>query len=99
MTNRFLSSAVNILLGLLFSFIGFVNTFWGNDPYYGLLIILVSLIFYLPTINLILDKIPKKVLLVSKILIGLFILWTSLGVGELFAKMEIMNNSFPLPNH
>lgn len=99
MTNRFLSSAVSILLGLLFSFIGFVNTFWGNDPYYGLLIILVSLIFYLPTINLILDKIPKKVLLISKIVLALLILWTSLGVGELFAKLEIMNNNFPLPNH
>lgn len=99
MTNRFLSSAVSILLGLLFSFIGFVNTFWSNDPYYGLLIILVSLIFYLPTINLILDKIPKKVLLISKIVLALLILWTSLGVGELFAKLEIMNNNFPLPNH
>lgn len=42
MKNTFLSNSVNFLLGLLFSFIGFVNTFWGNDPFYGLIIIFLS---------------------------------------------------------
>lgn len=99
MKNLILSYAINMLLALLFTFIGFVNTFWGNDPYYGLCIILVSFIFYLPVINLIIDKIPKKALLIAKIIIGVFIIWSSLGVGELFDKLELMNTHFPLPKN
>ena len=89
----------NTLSGLLFSFIGFVNTFWGNDPYFGLTIILVSLIFYLPIISLIIDKIPGKILLVAKIILGFLIIWSSLGVGELFDKLHLMEDNFPYPNY
>lgn len=99
MTKSFLSNTVHLLFGLLFSFIGFVNTFWGNDPYFGLFIILISMVFYLPVINAIVDKIPKRGMLILKIVLGLFILWSGLGVGELFDKIEIMNNNFPLPKH
>jgi len=98
MKHSILSYFINILFGLLITFIGFVNTFWGNDPYFGLFIILASLMFYLPVINLIIDKIPKRTLMILKIIIGLFIIWSSLGVGELFDKLEIMKTNFPLPS-
>lgn len=90
-------NSVNALIGLLFFYIGFVNTFWGNDPFYGLFIILVSLIFFLPIINAIIEKIPQKTILILKIVLAFFIIWSSLGVGELFDKIEIMKNSFPIP--
>ncbi|PQJ74438.1 hypothetical protein [Polaribacter gangjinensis] len=90
---------VNTVFGLLFFYIGFVNTFWGNDPFYGLFIILLSFIFFLPIINLIIEKIPQKTLLILKILLGFFIIWSSLGVGELFDKIELMKISFPLPSY
>lgn len=90
---------INTVFGLLFILIGFTNTFWGNDTYFGLFIILLSIVFFLPIINFIIEKIPQKTLLILKILLGLFIIWTSLGVGELFDKIEIMKSSFPLPSY
>lgn len=93
------STIVNLLVGLLISFIGFVNTFWGNDPYYGLSIILASVIFYLPIVNLILERISNKTQLIFKVIIGFFIIWSSLGVGELFDKIDLMNRNFPSPNY
>ena len=99
MKNSILSISINLFFGLLFSFIGFVNTFWGNDPFFGLVITLLSLIFYLPILNYIIEKIPKKVQLIIKIILGILIVWASLGVGELFEKIELMNEYFPLPSY
>lgn len=80
------------LFGILAFAIGVVNTFWGNDPGYGVFILLLSFVYFLP-LNSILRKtagfsIPKIGIL--KILLGLFILWTALGVGELFDKIDLM---------
>ena len=30
-----------VVFGVLFSAVGFVNTFWGNDPYYGLAVLML----------------------------------------------------------
>lgn len=99
MKNSFFNDLVNFMLGLMFSFIGFVNTFWGNDPFYGLAIILISIIFYLPFINFIINKIPKKTMFFIKIILGFMIIWSSLGVGELFEKIDLMKLNFPLPRY
>ncbi|WP_400190295.1 hypothetical protein [Hymenobacter sp. B81] len=85
---------LNWLFGLLALAIGLINTFWGNDPGFGLFIMLLSLAFY-PPVNILLKKmvgfaIPGLV----KALLALFILWVSLGVGELFDKVELMLLSF-----
>ena len=76
--------------------IGIVNSFWGNDAGFGIFILLVSFIYFLP-VNDLLKKItgftiPKMGLI--KVVLGLFILWASLGVGELFDKIELMLQSF-----
>jgi VIT1/CCC1 family predicted Fe2+/Mn2+ transporter len=85
---------ISWLFGVIFFAIGFVNTFWGNDPGFGIFILLLSLIYILP-VNAILRKltgfsIPKMWLI--KILLGLFIIWAAMGVGELFDKIEMMVN-------
>ena len=87
---------ISWLFGILFLFIGIVNTFWGGDTGFGIFIVLLSLIYFLP-VNEILPRItgftiPKMWLV--KILIGLFIIWAAMGVGELFDKIEMMANSF-----
>ncbi|WP_266204718.1 hypothetical protein [Pontibacter kalidii] len=87
---------ISWLFGILFFAIGFVNTFWGNDPGFGVFIILLSLIYFFP-VNTILQRllgfsIPKIGLV--KILLGMFIIWAAMGVGELFDKIELMLNSF-----
>lgn len=82
------------LTGLAFTLIGLINTFWGNDPQFGLFIILLSLVFYPPVQVWIEKKIRRPLPLWAKLLIGLFILWASLGVGELFYKIKLMRQSF-----
>jgi hypothetical protein len=89
---------VSFLFALLFSCIGFVNTFWGNDPYFGLIIFALSFIYYLPLIKMIERNL--NFVLISRIMIvlGVLILWASLGVGELFDKIELMRQSLPFTN-
>ena len=87
----------NSLVGVIIFFIGFVNTFWGNDPYFGLCILLASVIFWLPLINLLISQLPSKWLTIFKLILVLLIFWASLGVGELFDKIDLMNKNFPVP--
>jgi len=89
------SKAANItswLFGTVFFAIGVINTFWGNDPGFGVFILLLSLVYFLP-VNAILNKltgfsIPGMTII--KIILGIFILWASLGVGELIGKIHLM---------
>lgn len=70
--------------------IGLINTFWGNDPLFGLFLLVTSFI-YLPFFNRWFTKtfgfsIPKWL----KIALGIFMLWAALGVAELFDKIVMM---------
>lgn len=80
----------NWLFAVLFSAIGLVNCFVGKDPEFGVFILLSSLFFYPPFQQLLQKKttwtIPSLVLLV----LGLFIVWSSLGVGELLNKFNFL---------
>ena len=91
------STVINIIswvFGILFFAIGVVNTFWGNDPWFGVFITLLSFIYF-PPVNALINKIfGFSVPGILKIVLGLFIIWASIGVGELFDKIEIMVNSF-----
>jgi hypothetical protein len=81
---------LNWLFAVLFSAIGLVNCFVGNDPEFGVFILLLSLLFY-PSLRLVFQQkigwtIPSFVL----ILLGLFVFWSSLGVGELLEKINML---------
>ena len=81
---------LNWLFAVLFSAIGLVNCFVGNDPEFGVFILLLSLLFY-PSLRLVFQQkigwtIPSFVL----IILGLFVFWSSLGVGELLEKIYIL---------
>lgn len=81
---------LNWLFAVLFSAIGLVNCFVGNDPEFGVFILLLSLLFY-PPLRLVFQQktgltIPSFVLIV----LGLFVLWSSLGVGELLEKIKMI---------
>ena len=78
------------VFGIIFLSIGLINTFWGNDAGYGVLIILASFVFFPPVNDLIKEKIGFSIPFLLKIVIGLFIIWTSIGVGELFGKIDLM---------
>lgn len=83
---------VSQVFGLIVFVIGIINAFWGNDPGFGIFIILLSLIYSLP-VKAILRKVAGFAIpgmRIVKILLGVFILWASLGVGELFDKIALM---------
>ena len=76
--------------GIVVLVIGIINTFWGNDLGFGVFLIILSVVYFPPT-NVILKKITGfSIPLIIKILLGLFIIWAALGVGELFNKIELM---------
>lgn len=83
---------ISWLFGITVFAIGVVNTFWGNDLGFGVFILLLSFVYF-PPVNVILKKITGfsiPGMEIVKILIGVFILWASLGVGELFDKIDLM---------
>jgi hypothetical protein len=81
---------IRYLFAILFSIIGLINSFWGNDPYYGVFVILLSLPFY-PVFS---EMFLKQIRTWHLIILGGFILWTALGVAELFNKIALMIQSF-----
>lgn len=88
------SSAVFNIIGWLFGFlvlaIGVVNTFWGNDPGFGIFLVLLAFVYF-PPANALLKKLTGiSIPMVAKILLGVFIIWAALGVGELFDKIDLM---------
>jgi hypothetical protein len=88
---------ISWLFGIAVFVIGVVNIFWGDDPLFGFFILLLSFIYF-PPVNTVLKEgtgfsIPK----VAKIILGIFILWAALGVGELFDKIELMMRTLRNP--
>jgi hypothetical protein len=81
---------IRYLFAILFSIIGLINSFWGNDPFYGVFVILLSLPFY-PVFS---ERFIKQIRAWHLIILGGFILWTALGVAELFNKIALMIQSF-----
>lgn len=82
------------LLGAVFVVIGIINTFWGNDPGYGIFVLLSSLLFLPPSSTWIGKKLGFNIPLWLKIALAVFLLWSALGVAELFGKIKIMLESF-----
>lgn len=82
--------AIEALISLVFILVGLVNLFWGNDQFFGLFIILIALVFIAPFRQWI-----KKITGIwiagwLRILVALFIVWSSMGVGELPEKIDMM---------
>ncbi len=87
-------NTISVLFGILFSIIGLINTFWGNDFFYGLFILGLSLFFFPPLGERFTKLTGMKITSWMKILIGFFIIWSAVGVGELFDKVDLMLASF-----
>ena len=90
--NSIVLNIISWIFGVVFFAIGVVNTFWGIDPGFGVFILLLSFVYFLPVNDILKKKtgfsIPRMGIV--KILLGIFILWAALGVGELFDKIDLM---------
>ena len=81
---------VSCFFGVLFLGIGFINTFWGNDLGFGVFIIFLSLVYF-PIVSTLVKEISGfSIPVIAKVVLGILILWASLGVGELFDKIDLM---------
>lgn len=95
-----IENIISLVFGIAVLSAGLINIFWGNDPEFGIFILLLSFVFLFP-VNVLLKKItgisiPKWGIV--KIILGLFIVWALLGVGELFEKIELMKRDLFLVN-
>lgn len=83
-------SIIGWLFGVVFLAIGMINMFWGNDPFFGVFIFLLAFVYF-PPVNVLVKKMTGfSIHPIIKILLGVFIFWAALGVGELFDKLELM---------
>lgn len=82
------------LFGIVVIAIGIINTFWGNDPGYGIFLLLLSLAYFPPANAFLKEKTGFSIPWIVKILLGIFIIWSALGVGELFDKIDLMLMDF-----
>ena len=88
--NSVLGDIAGWFFGLVFLAIGLINILWGNDAGYGIFIVLLAFFFFPPMQAMIKKITGFAIPLIAKILLGVFILWSALGVGELFAKIDLM---------
>ena len=89
-----LSDLISWLFAILFIAVGLVNTFWGNDPGYGVFVILLSGAFMPPLTSLFANITGFRIRWYLLVIVALFIIWSALGVGELFDKIDLMLQSF-----
>lgn len=85
-----IGNIVSGIFGLLVLAIGFVNTFWGNDPQFGIFLLLLALVYFAPFDVLFRRMTGLGIPVIVKVALGMFILWAALGVGELFDKVDLM---------
>ena len=81
---------ISWLFGIAVLAIGVLNVFWGNDPGFGVFLLLLSLVYFPPLNAILKGRTGFSIPGVAKLLLGIFILWASLGVGELFDKIDLM---------
>ena len=85
-----LLNSISWLFGLIVFAIGVINTFWGNDPQFGIFLLLLAFVYF-PPANTLFTKITGfSVPQIAKWLLALFIFIAALGVGELFGKIGLM---------
>ena len=88
-----------LLLAAPLLYAGFVQSFWGNDPYLGWAItVIASIIIANPlSSDAQQSRLSTRRYDAVTIVLVVLIMWISLGVGELPEKTEMMLDRFPEP--
>ena len=87
------------MLAVPLLYAGFVQSFWGNDPYLGWAItVIASVIIANPlSSDAQQSRLSTRRYDAVRIFVFVLIMWISLGVGELPEKTEMMLDRFPEP--
>ena len=75
------------VFGILFSIIGILNVILVH-PVPGLFYIVLSLIYLPPISTLIEEKLSLSISTILKIILGIAVMWATLGVGDLMEIFE-----------
>jgi hypothetical protein len=88
-----------LVLAVPLLYAGFVQSFWGNDPYLGWAITVIAsvIIANLLSSDAQQSRLSKRRYDAVTIFVFVLIMWISLGVGELPEKTEMMLDRFPEP--
>ena len=88
-----------LVLAVPLLYAGFVQSFWGNDPYLGWAItVIASVIIANPLSSYAQQsRLSTRRYDAATIFVFVLIMWISLGVGELPEKTEMMLDRFPEP--
>jgi hypothetical protein len=92
--NSIVLNLISWLFGIAVIAIGLINVFWGNDLGFGIFLLLLSLVYFPPLNAMLKEKTNLSIPGIVKFILGIFILWAALGVGELFGKIDLMMSSF-----
>ena len=87
-------NSISWFFGIAVFAMGIINSFWGNDPSFGVFLVLLSFVYFSPVTALIKERLAFSIPRIVKIFLGIFIIWAALGVGELFDKIDLMMKSF-----
>jgi hypothetical protein len=87
-------NTISWIFGVVVFAIGVLNIFWGNDLGFGVFVLFLSFVYFPPITSLLKVKFGFSIHYALKILLGIFIIWGALGVGELFAKIDLMLMNF-----
>lgn len=87
------------MLAVPLLYAGFVQSFWGNDPYLGWAITVIASIIIANPLSSYAQQSRLSTRRYDAVTIFVFVLimWISLGVGELPEKTEMMLDRFPEP--
>ena len=89
-----MTKILNRAFGSLTLLIALVNIFRGNDPGFGIFLLLLALLYIPPTEKLYQRYLDFFLSNKMKIITAIVILRASLGVGELLEKIAMMVQSF-----
>lgn len=87
------------MLAVPLLYAGFVQSFWGNDPYLGWAITVIASVIIANPLSSDAQQSRLSTRRHDAVTIFVFVLimWISLGVGELPEKTEMMLDRFPEP--
>lgn len=81
---------ISWIFGITVFATGVLNMFWGNDQGFGVFLLLLSFAYFPPVNTVFKKRTGLSIPTVLKIIMSVFIIWAVLGVGELFAKIDLM---------
>jgi hypothetical protein len=78
-----ISKILGSLFGLLTLTLGVMNMARGNDFEFGVLLVMVALVFFVPVTEFVKRKLGVTVPIWFKIVLALLIVWVNLAVGAI----------------